>query len=99
MEFLKKDELYLGLILGAIGPLLGFVGFYFWKFNQFTFADFIHALQQNKQLVTSLTIPCLLVNIILFTIYTNVQKDKTAKGIFIVTIIYAVISLLFKIWS
>ena len=99
MGILKKDQLSLGIVLGTFGPLLGFVGFYFWKFNQFKFSDYIHALQQNKQLVTSLTIPCLLVNIILFTIYTNAHKDNTAKGLFIVTIIYAVISLIFKIWG
>jgi hypothetical protein len=99
MGFLKKDDIILGLILGAIGPLFGFVGFYYWKFSNFSFGDFIHALQQNKQLVTSLTIPCLLVNIILFTIYTNTNKDNTAKGLFAITLVYAVISLLFKIWG
>jgi hypothetical protein len=99
MGFLKKDQLFLGIILGIIGPIIGFIGFYFWKFSQFNFSDYIHALQQNKQLVTSLTIPCLLVNIICFTIYTNAHKDQTAKGLFIITIIYAVISLIFKIWG
>jgi hypothetical protein len=56
-------------------------------------------LQGNKQLVTALTIPCLLLNIVLFTFHINGQRDKTAKGIFTVTLIYAVTALLFKFFS
>ena len=37
-------------------------------------------------------------NAILFTIYINGYRDKTAKGIFIVTMIYAIIALAFKFW-
>jgi hypothetical protein len=35
-------------------------------------------------------------NIVIFTIFINGQRDKTAKGIFVVTLIYAVAALLFK---
>lgn len=99
MAVLKKDDLKLGIIIGLIGPLIGLFGYYLWKFNMYTFGEFITALRQNKPLITAITIPCLLVNIIAFTYFINTKKDQTAKGIFAITLIYAVSSLLFKIWG
>jgi NADH:ubiquinone oxidoreductase subunit 6 (subunit J) len=99
MVIFNKDSLRFGLLLGLLGPVVGLFGFYFWKFRLYRFEEFLRALQQNKPLVTAITIPCLLVNIILFTFYINTRRDQTAKGIFAVTIIYAVASLLFKMWG
>lgn len=93
---LKNDKLGLGIILGLIGPFIGLFGYYLWKFSMYSFADFITALRQNKPLLTGITIPCLLVNIIFFTYYINTKKDQTAKGLFAVTVVFAVASLLFK---
>ena len=94
---LKKNNLKFGLLLGFIAPLLSFVGYYFYKFYPtFTFSDFLTALRTNKTLVTAITIPCLLLNIVLFTIYINSKRDQTAKGVFAITLVYAIISLLFK---
>ena len=99
MVTLKKDDFKLGVILGLLGPMIGLFGYYFWKFSLYSFSDFFNALRQNKPLITAITIPCLLVNIIFFTYYINTKKDQTAKGIFVVTLIYAVTALLFKIWG
>ncbi len=99
MVIFNKDNLKFGLLLGIIGPILGLFGFYYWKFSLYSFSDFLKALQQNKPLITAITIPCLLVNIILFTFYINTRRDQTAKGIFAITLILAVASLLFKMWG
>jgi hypothetical protein len=96
MVIFKRDQYVFGVLLGLIMPVLSFFGYYYWKFSLFSFEDFINLLQANKQLVTALTIPCLLMNIVIFTLYINGQRDKTAKGIFVVTIIYAVSALLIK---
>lgn len=58
--------------------------------------EMFDAFKTNKRLVTAISIPCLFLNVILFTVYINSRKDKTAKGIFASTIIYAIASLLFK---
>ncbi|MFN6374907.1 MAG: hypothetical protein ACK4YD_07055 [Chitinophagia bacterium] len=97
MAILKKDNFVFGTLIGLIVPVLSFFGYYYWKFSLFSFSDFMNTLQGNKQLVSALTIPCLLLNIVLFTVYINGQKDKTAKGIFTVSIIYALSALLFKL--
>lgn len=97
MAILKKDNFAFGTLIGLLVPVFSFFGYYYWKFSLFSFSDFMHTLQGNKQLVSALTIPCLLLNIVLFTIYINGQKDKTAKGIFTVSIIYALAALLFKL--
>jgi hypothetical protein len=99
MVIFNKDNLKFGLLLGIIGPIVGLFGFYLWKFSSYSFGDFLRALQQNKPLITAITIPCLLVNIILFTFYINTRRDQTAKGIFAITLILAVASLLFKMWG
>lgn len=97
MVILKKDDLTFGIILGLIGPLIGFVGYYFWKFSLYSFSEFLTALQQNKPLITAITLPCLLVNIVFFTYYINTKRDQTAKGLFAITALLAIISTLFKL--
>ncbi|MBX3240592.1 MAG: hypothetical protein KIT80_00860 [Chitinophagaceae bacterium] len=93
----KKDSLKLGLILGLVIPLLSVGIYYLIKFYPlFSFGDMLEALRTNKRLVTAISIPCLFLNILLFTLYINYRKDRTAKGIFVSTLLYAITALLFK---
>ncbi|MGN6490841.1 MAG: hypothetical protein ACTHLE_02500 [Agriterribacter sp.] len=94
---LKKDNIRLGLVLGLLTPLLSITIYYFAKFYPlYSLGDMLDAMRTNKRVVTAITIPCLFVNILLFTIYINYRKDKTAKGIFASTLIYAIAALVFK---
>jgi len=94
---LKKDNLKLGLLLGFIAPLVSLVIYYLVKFYPlFTINDFITLIKQNKNQITAISVPCLLLNIVLFTIYINSHRDNTAKGIFVITLIYAILALLLK---
>lgn len=96
MVIFQKDNFKLGIVLGLFLPVLSFFGYYFWKFSVYRFRDFLHYLQVNKQLVTAISIPCLVLNIAIFTYYINTKRDETAKGIFAVTLVYALSSVLFK---
>jgi len=93
----KKDDLKLGLVLGLIGPVLGLVVIYFVQYSAFSFSDFLTSFMNEKRLITSIGSLSLLANVILFTIYVNTHRDHTAKGIFIVTLIYGIGILLLKI--
>jgi hypothetical protein len=53
-------------------------------------------MSREKNQITAISVPCLLLNIILFTYYVNTQRDETAKGIFAFTLIYAIGALLLK---
>jgi hypothetical protein len=93
----KKDNLRLGLVLGLVAPILSLFTYYFIKFYPlYTLRDFFYYLSTNKAQITAISVPCLVLNIALFTIYINSHKDSTAKGIFAATIIYAIVALLFK---
>jgi hypothetical protein len=95
----KKDNLKLGLVLGLIGPLLGLVIIYFFKpdFRSISFGEFIDLFFNTNRLITSIGSLSLLANVILFTLYINTHRDNTAKGIFIVTLIYGIGILMLKI--
>lgn len=94
---LKRDNLKLGLILGLIGPLLGLVVIYFIKYSSTTFSDFLDEFLHNNKLITSIGSLSLLANVIFFTLYVNTNRDKTAKGIFLITLIYGIGILVLKI--
>lgn len=94
----KKDNFKLGLILGLIAPLLGFLLFKFYKFEIFSFSEFFDFILNEpgfRTLSAGLSVS-LLLNAALFTIYINKRLDKTAKGIFITTLVYGIIILLIK---
>lgn len=93
----KKDNLVFGLIIGLLGPLLSLIIYYLIKFYPlYSMGEMFAAFQQNKRLVTAVSIPCLFLNILIFTLYINSRKDRTAKGVFAMTLLYALAALLFK---
>lgn len=93
----KRDDIRLGLVLGFIGPIISLAIYYLVKFYPlFTLKDFFSFITANKTQITAVSVPCLVLNIALFTIYINSHRDKTAKGIFAVTLIYAIGALLLK---
>ena len=96
--FLAKDDLRLGLILGLITPFIVLVILYFFKFSQYEFDEFVNMLAKQKQLITFWGVWCLVGNIALFTYYINTTRDRTAKGIFAITLVYGIGILLLKLF-
>jgi hypothetical protein len=92
----KKDDFKFGLLIGFLAPLLSLVAYYFIKFSAFSVWDVLRFLGQNKSQITALSVPCLLLNIGLFTFYVNTNRDKTAKGLFAVTLFFALGTLVVK---
>ena len=95
--FLKRDNLQMGLILGFILPLIVFLLIYLVRFGDSSLADFMSTFLAQKSLITFFGVWCLVANIAMFTYYVNTQKDRTAKGIFAMTLIYGIGILLAKV--
>jgi len=100
MIFLK-DNLKLGMIWGLIAPVLGFLTFKWYKFGIFSYKEFFQFLYVEpgfRTLSAGMSIS-LLANALIFTLYINARKDRTAKGIFITTAIYGFFILLIKTFA
>jgi uncharacterized membrane protein YeaQ/YmgE (transglycosylase-associated protein family) len=96
---LKKDNFWLGTLLGLIGPLIGFAIFKMVKYSSFSLKEMYQWMTLNHNLITAWISVSLFANALLFTLYVNARTDKTAKGIFLVTVVYAVIALLIKFFG
>lgn len=97
----KKDNFVFGAILGFVGPMLGILIFKYLKFNSFSFSnmfEYMYREQGHGTFSVALSL-ALMVNAVLFTIYLNTNKDKTAKGIFVLTCIYGLLVLCIKTFS
>ena len=92
----KKDNFIFGLALGFIAPLLAFMLYKLYKFKGLSLTEMLQWMKLNPNLISVSISVSLLANAILFTIYINGHRDKTAKGIFVLTIIYAIIAMVFK---
>jgi hypothetical protein len=94
----KKDHLRFGILLGLLGPLFAMVVYYFCVFSRtISITEYFYVLRHNLQLLTAISSISLLANAVLFTIYINTHRDKTAKGIFAATLIYGIFVLVYKL--
>jgi predicted permease len=94
----KKDNTIYGCILGLIAPLAGLLLLKFYKYGMLNFKEVLQMIyyQPSHALMTAGLSVSLMMNAILFTIYINRNRDLTAKGIFITTVVYGVIILMIK---
>ncbi|HVF80414.1 MAG TPA: hypothetical protein VM884_00685 [Flavisolibacter sp.] len=95
--FLKKDNLQIGVVLGFILPLLVFLIIYAIRFGDIPLEEFVNRFVKEKSLITFFGVWSLVSNIALFTYYVNTAKDRTAKGVFGVTLLYGIGILLAKV--
>ncbi|MBC7889422.1 MAG: hypothetical protein H7Z13_16210 [Ferruginibacter sp.] len=95
----KKDNFWLGTVLGLIGPVIGFAIFKLVKYERFSLKEMYQWMTFNHNLITAWISVSLFANALLFTLYVNARIDKTAKGIFLVTVIYAIAALLIKFFG
>ena len=93
---MQKDNYILGVMIGLGLPFLGFIGFYQFKFSLFSFQEFLELLNQQKSILSAMISISLLINGAALTYFFQKQLDKTAKGIFFTTCIYAVIAIACK---
>jgi hypothetical protein len=94
----KRDNLKFGILLGILGPLFAMLLYYFSVFSRtISLTEYFYVLRNNKQLLTAISSISLLANAILFTVYINTHRDKTAKGIFVATLIYGIAVLVYKL--
>lgn len=94
-----KDNFKLGLVLGILGPFVGMLAFYLWKFRvSVSLWGFIKVLAIENRLLTNMITFSLFANAVLFTLFINNDKDKTAKGIFVITCIWALGAIFLKWW-
>ena len=89
----KKDNLVLGLVLGLFAPALGLFLFKVNKFTEYSISETLSFMLQESGYRTLSVALSLLLNAILFTLYINNSKDKTARGIFFTTLFYGLIIL------
>lgn len=95
---MKRDSFILGIIIGMVAPFIGIAAFYFWKASSAEFLDFLEVVMHSSTLLTAMISFALLANAAAFTIALNTRKDKTAKGIFIMTLILAVPAIVYKLF-
>ena len=95
---LNIDKYTFGIAIGALAPVLGILIYYFIKVDPtvISFPQFLVFFFEQKALLTAVGSLSLIANIVLFTLFINSRKDKTAIGIFSMTVMYGLIILYAK---
>ena len=93
---LEKDNYIIGVLIGLALPFIGFAGFYQWKFSMVPLETFIDLLASQKSILSAMISVSLLLNAGALTFFFQKQIDKTAKGIFFTTCIYAIVAIAVK---
>ena len=97
----KKDNFIFGCVLGIISPLVGLVLLKYYKFGMLSYKEVLQFIytQPGHGIMTAGLSVSLMMNAFFFTMYVNNRRDQTVKGLFITTVLYAVIILLIKYLS
>ena len=96
----KKDNLKLGIVYGFIAPFVAMFLYYIIVFaDKINLSEYLFYMRTNKTLLTGVSSISLVANAILFTIFINTYRDKTAKGVFVITLAFGIAVLLVKLFN
>ncbi|MBS1585332.1 MAG: hypothetical protein JSS82_07250 [Bacteroidetes bacterium] len=96
---MKRNVPVLGLVIGLLAPVVGFVIMYFIWGRANPFSAFCRQLMNDHDMASKVLSLALLINLIPFSLYTRKRLDYTARGVLVATVLYAVFILLIKyVW-
>ncbi len=93
---MKTDHFLVGFIGGLITPLIGFYVYYLFFFSYMGFTSFYNHISTSGKLISVMSLGVIL-NLVLFFIFYQTEKDRSLKGVVGATFVYAFVVLYFKI--
>ncbi|MBS1643997.1 MAG: hypothetical protein JST36_03090 [Bacteroidetes bacterium] len=85
---MRVNKAPVGLLLGLIFPLLGYVVVFFILGRGGSFSDFSSSVMHNGDLAGKVISLAVLANLIPFLYFNKYRRDQTVKGIVIATCLY-----------
>lgn len=96
---MKRNLPVLGFIIGIIMPLIGYLVVFLVLGQGQSLGQFSANMAGNHPNLAKVLSLSILANLLPFIYYTNKRLDLTARGIFIATMLYALVILLLKyVW-
>jgi len=92
---IKRNSVSLGVILGILGPIIGFWLYYLLTYHNFNHLEFLKKVFEMGISSAVLSL-CLLTNLAIFFFFIWKKFDFSAKGVLAATIVYAIIGFLLK---
>jgi hypothetical protein len=87
----KLDKTYIGILVGAILPLIAFIAFWQFKFDSFKFSSYIEFLMADKTNRNNPLVFTMIPNLVLFY-FSNFQFKwfQFTAGLVGITLIYTI---------
>jgi hypothetical protein len=92
---LPFNKVIYGLLVGFISPILFFLLYYFFRFGQYNFSDYLHLLIESRKLANVMSIT-VLPNLAPFMLSINSSRYSSGRGILAATIILGIIIFILK---
>lgn len=92
----KFNRIFLGVIFGIIGPLIGFWIYYLMQFSHKAPMDYIEMFLTTKEIQSKILSLSIIFNLVLFFIFLKFDFRSTALGILYATFAYIPVVLYLK---
>ncbi len=96
---MKSDEKYntvhIGLLLGIISPLIGFLVIYLVAFRGMSFSEYVQLLIYNGKLSSIISLS-VIPNLLLFFIFIWLNYLYSARGVLASTLLFALVVVITK---
>ena len=92
----KLDRMWIGLLLGLIGPVFGFLVFYLLTSTHMPLENFIRFIKNSSSTHSAIISVSLIFNLVYFFIGTRFNMLRLAQGVIGGTLLYAPFIIYFK---
>jgi len=89
------NKIIYGLLVGLFSPVVFFLIYYIFRFEQFSFSEYIRILVESKKLVNVLSLT-VLPNLGPFMLFINSNRYSSGRGVLAATIILGIVIFIMK---
>lgn len=90
------NKTFWGLLVALVLPFLAALGLWRFGYNGILpFYDFVMQLAKLDSASTLIAV-CALPNLAIFILFVNIKREKFARGVFLATLLYAFLIMVFK---
>ena len=85
----KFDSVWIGAAIGLCAPLFTLFVFYLFKYSHLAFGEFYEKILLANGIVTPVISLCVVINLLVFFIFIWTNRNYSARGVLLSTIVYA----------